>query len=175
MVYKCYNVVGYGPEIVLKTFGAIYVLISKYNKVMVVMNHILLAHTRPVPVIATEISWSHSIGYSPDFGLSSVAIFPWFCAESDVKQYTSMQYTSKQYTSMTSREFFSIWNHHKYLSQIFSIHLNTYIMGLRPLEIFLNLTCRVEIDFTRQNMHMASLGRRDGLISAQVTTSSPSL
>ena len=35
--------------------------------------------------------------------------------------------------------FLSIRNHHKCLSQIFLIHLNTYVMGLRQLEIFLLL------------------------------------
>ena len=28
-----------------------------------------------------------------------------------------------------------IWNHHKCLSQLFLIHLNTYVMGLRSFEI----------------------------------------
>ena len=28
---------------------------------------------------------------------------------------------------------FSIWNHHKCLSQLFLVHLNTYVMGQRPL------------------------------------------
>ena len=36
-----------------------------------------------------------------------------------------------------------IWNYHKCLSQLFLIHLNTYGMGLRPLEIFLLLHCTV--------------------------------
>ena len=35
----------------------------------------------------------------------------------------------------------TIWNHHKCLSQLFLLHLNTYVMGLRPLEIFLILQC----------------------------------
>ena len=34
---------------------------------------------------------------------------------------------------------FSIWKHHKCLTQLSLIHLNTYVMGLRPLEIFLLL------------------------------------
>ena len=34
--------------------------------------------------------------------------------------------------------FFSIGNHHKCL---FLVHLNTYVMGLRPLHIFLVLQC----------------------------------
>ena len=33
-------------------------------------------------------------------------------------------------------------NHHNCLSWLFLIHLNTYIMGLRPLEIFLILQRR---------------------------------
>ena len=36
---------------------------------------------------------------------------------------------------------FSIWNHHKCLSYIFLVHLNTYVMGLRSLEIFLLSQC----------------------------------
>ena len=35
-----------------------------------------------------------------------------------------------------------VQNHHKCLSQLFLIHLNTYGMRLRPLEIFLLLQCR---------------------------------
>ena len=31
---------------------------------------------------------------------------------------------------------FSIGNHHKCLGQVFPLHLNTYVMGLRPSEIF---------------------------------------
>ena len=36
---------------------------------------------------------------------------------------------------------FSIWNHHKCFSYIFLVHLNTYVMGLWSLEIFLLLQC----------------------------------
>ena len=36
---------------------------------------------------------------------------------------------------------FSIWNHHKCLSFLFPLHLNTYVMGLRPLEIFQFFQC----------------------------------
>ena len=32
-------------------------------------------------------------------------------------------------------------HHHKRLSQLFPIHLNTYVMGIRPLEIVLLLQC----------------------------------
>ena len=38
--------------------------------------------------------------------------------------------------------FFSIWNHHKCLSYIFLIHLNTYVMGLQPLDIILIISVR---------------------------------
>ena len=34
------------------------------------------------------------------------------------------------------RRFFLIWNHHKCLSYVFLIHFNTYVSGLRPLEIY---------------------------------------
>ena len=37
---------------------------------------------------------------------------------------------------METKRFPSIWNHHEFLSELFPIHLNTYVMGLRPLEIF---------------------------------------
>ena len=46
------------------------------------------------------------------------------------------------YTNHGDQRVFSIWNHHKCLSCLFSIHLNTYVMRLRPLEIFLLLQCR---------------------------------
>ena len=36
---------------------------------------------------------------------------------------------------------FSIWNHHKCLSYLFLIPLNTYVMGLLPFEIFKFLQC----------------------------------
>ena len=42
---------------------------------------------------------------------------------------------------METEVIFSICNHHKCLIQVFPIHLNTYVMGLRPLEIFLLLQC----------------------------------
>ena len=38
--------------------------------------------------------------------------------------------------TLETKGFFSIWNHHTCLSQLFLIHFNTYLMGLRPLEIF---------------------------------------
>ena len=37
--------------------------------------------------------------------------------------------------------FFSSLNHHNCLSLLFLIHLNTYVMGLPPLEVFLLLQC----------------------------------
>ena len=37
---------------------------------------------------------------------------------------------------MEIKVFFSIRNHHKGLSQLFLLHLNTYVMEPRPLEIF---------------------------------------
>ena len=39
--------------------------------------------------------------------------------------------------TMETKGFISISYHHKCLIQLFLIHLNTYVMGLRPLEIFL--------------------------------------
>ena len=46
--------------------------------------------------------------------------------------------------------FFSIWIHHKCLRQLFLIHLNTYVMGLRPLEICWFLQCGDRL--IRQNL-----------------------
>ena len=37
------------------------------------------------------------------------------------------------YKPWNRKGFFSIWNHHKWLSQLFLIHLNTCVMGLRSL------------------------------------------
>ena len=49
---------------------------------------------------------------------------------------TQMQCWIILYKPWRSNVFF-IWNNHKCLSQLFPLHLNTYVMGLRPLEIFL--------------------------------------
>ena len=43
------------------------------------------------------------------------------------------------YENLGDQRVFSLWNHHKCLSQLFPINLNTYVMGLRPLEIFVFL------------------------------------
>ena len=55
---------------------------------------------------------------------------------------------------METKGFRSILNHHKCLGQLFLINLNTYVMGLRPLEIFLLLqsesdVCRRQILTTK--------------------------
>ena len=52
---------------------------------------------------------------------------------------------------METKGLFSIWNHHKSLSLVFPIHLNTYDMGLRPLQIFFYFYS-AGIDFSRQNL-----------------------
>ena len=39
--------------------------------------------------------------------------------------------------------FFSIWNHHKYLSQLFLLHLNTYVMGTTAIKNILVLSARL--------------------------------
>ena len=44
----------------------------------------------------------------------------------------------------------SIQNNNKCLSQLFQLHLNTYVMGLRPLYMFYSSSAG--IDFKRQNM-----------------------
>ena len=48
------------------------------------------------------------------------------------------------------KHFLSIWNHHKCLSYLFPLHLNTYVMGLRSLCIFYFFSAG--IDFWRQNL-----------------------
>ena len=52
--------------------------------------------------------------------------------------------------TLKAKRFFSIGNHHNGLSHSFSIHLNTYVMGLRPVEIV--YAYGVEIDFSCQNL-----------------------
>ena len=43
--------------------------------------------------------------------------------------------------TMETKGIYSIWNHYKCFSYLFLLHLNTYLMGLRPLEIFLISQC----------------------------------
>ena len=38
-----------------------------------------------------------------------------------------------------------------YIRYLFPLHLNTYVISLRPLLIFLLLQCTAEIDFRHQN------------------------
>ena len=52
--------------------------------------------------------------------------------------------------NMEAKGFYSIWNHHDCLSQLFPIHLNNYVMGLQPLEIFYFYSAG--IDLSRQNL-----------------------
>ena len=54
------------------------------------------------------------------------------------------------YINRGDQHFFLIWNHHKWLSQLFPLHLNTYVMCLRPLEILYSFS--VGIDFRRQDL-----------------------
>ena len=55
--------------------------------------------------------------------------------------------------NMETKGFLWIWNHHKWLSYLLLIHLNTYVMGLRPLCLYL---------LARQ--HVFSLGpKRNGI------------
>ena len=43
------------------------------------------------------------------------------------------------------QRFSSIWNHHKCLRSFFLIHLYTYFMGLRPLEMFYSLSEGIDL------------------------------
>ena len=76
-VYKCFNVVGNDPD------SAIYVLISKYNGVfVVVMNHILFAHTWLVPVIPLQssiLTWGQGTTWQRRRFLQSEAFPLHFC------------------------------------------------------------------------------------------------
>ena len=47
--------------------------------------------------------------------------------------------------------FFSIWDHHKWPNSLFPLHLNTYIMGVRSLEIFKFFQCAGTV-FIRQDL-----------------------
>ena len=61
-VYKCYDVVGYGPDGVLEISCEINMLISKYNVFFIaVMNHSLFVHTRLMSVIATVIKHTYLV------------------------------------------------------------------------------------------------------------------
>ena len=54
--------------------------------------------------------------------------------------------------TLEAKGFFSIWNkkiNHKCLSHLFPIHLNTYVIGLRPLLIFFSYSAGS--DLSRQN------------------------
>ena len=53
--------------------------------------------------------------------------------------------------TLEAKGFVPVSKHHKCLRLLFTIHLNTYVMGLRPLEILL-LLYSAGIDFSRQNL-----------------------
>ena len=63
--------------------------------------------------------------------------------------------------SLEAKGFFSVWNHHKCLIQVFPIHLNTYDMGLRPLWIFILLY------FYLRDPHLSS---ESGIYRRQILT-----
>ena len=46
---------------------------------------------------------------------------------------------------------FKIWNHHNCLSQLFLLHLNTYVMGLRPYVLHILILSVREHVFSTQN------------------------
>ena len=50
----------------------------------------------------------------------------------------AMNYFNK---NLEDQRVYSIQNHHTCFIEVFMIHLNTYVMGLRPLEICLLLQC----------------------------------
>ena len=60
-----------------------------------------------------------------------------------ISYFNPLTHKALKYFIKTSeaKVFFSIWNHHKCLRELVLIHLNTYVMGLRPLEIFVFLRC----------------------------------
>ena len=43
--------------------------------------------------------------------------------------------------TLEAKGVFSVWNYHKGLIQVFPIPLNTYVLGIRPLEIYSLLQC----------------------------------
>ena len=60
--------------------------------------------------------------------------------------------TLKKCINYGDQRYFSIWNHHKYLSYLFPlhhVHLNTYVMGLHAHYNYFN-SCSAGIVFRRQ-------------------------
>ena len=77
-------------------------------------------------------------------GISDMSWLPWRtcpCA-ADAGLTLTLKALKQFLKTMETKVFFSIWNYHKCLSQFFLIHLNTYGMGLRPLEICFTLLVR---------------------------------
>ena len=56
----------------------------------------------------------------------------------------------KYFKIIEKTKFFSTWYHHKWLSQLFPIHLNTYVMGLWPLSIYYSFNAGIHV--TRHNL-----------------------
>ena len=54
---------------------------------------------------------------------------------------------------METKAFYSFRNHHKCFSQLFLIHLNTYVMGLQPLEIFSLLQFRDRLKSSESDVY----------------------
>ena len=58
--------------------------------------------------------------------------------------YSTLQPLKYFWINHGHKRVFSIRNHHKCFSQLFPLHLSTYVMGLRPIEIFVLLQCGKE-------------------------------
>ena len=75
---------------------------------------------------------------------------------------------------MKTKGFISIWNHHKCISQPFPIHLNTYVIGLRPLEMFLFFQCRDPVYTSEYAVYRRQiLTYKDGLRTERVKSWRP--
>ena len=77
------------------------------------------------------------------------------------------------YNNHEDETFFTIWNHHKCLNYLFLIHLNTYVMGLRPLEIFSLFQCGERL-YTSESVvyRQQILTYKDGPRAERVTVNS---
>ena len=71
---------------------------------------------------------------------------------------------------METKGFFSILNHPYCLSYLLLFHLNTYVMGLRPLEIFQFFQCGDRLYMSRSDVHRRqNLTFKDGPHAEKVT------
>ena len=68
--------------------------------------------------------------------------YPWMLVNRDLPiPYLTLETLKNFCVNHGEQRVCSIRNHHKYLSWLFPLYLNTYVMGLRPLEMFEFFQC----------------------------------